>query len=41
MYNIVEMYDIITSLSNRYPTTGGGVIMEVITAFLVAVAAGV
>ena len=28
-------------LSNRYPTTGGGVIMEIITAFLVAVAAGV
>ena len=28
-------------LSNRYPATGGGVRMEVITTFLVAVAAGV
>lgn len=41
MYNIVEMYDIITSLSNRYPTTGGGVRVEIIITFLVAVAAGV
>ena len=35
------MYAIIIMLSNRYPTTGGGVNMEVIIAFLVAVAAGV
>ena len=28
-------------LSNRYPATGEGVFMEIITAFLVAVAGGV
>ena len=28
-------------LSNRYPTTGGGVRMEYVITFLVAVAAGV
>ena len=28
-------------LSNRYPTTGGGVHMEYVITFLVAVAAGV
>ena len=35
------MDDIIFLLSNQYPATGGGVHMEIITAFLVAVAAGV
>ena len=35
------MHDIMAMLSNRYPATGGGVFMEEITAFLVAVAAGV
>ena len=33
--------DIIITLSNRYPTTGGGVHMEYVITFLVAVAAGV
>ena len=35
------MCDTIIVLSNRYPATGGGVHMEVIITFLVAVAAGV
>ena len=35
------MHDIMAMLSNRYLATGGGVVMEVITAFLVAVASGV
>ena len=39
--NYAKDCDIISMLSYRYPTTGGGVHMEVITAFLVAVAAGV
>ena len=35
------MCDIIIMLSNRYPTTGGGVFMDIIISFLVAVMAGV
>ena len=35
------MCAIIIVLSNRYPTAGGGVYMEIVIAFLVAVAAGV
>ena len=34
------MCDMIWGLSNLHPATGGGVWMETITAFLVAVAAG-
>lgn len=37
----MKFRDIMLLLSNRYPTTGGGVRMEIVTAFLVAVAAGV
>lgn len=40
-YYILAYYDILSVLSYRYPTTGGGVHMEIITAFLVTVAAGV
>ncbi len=35
------MCDIIVMLSNRYPTTGGGVFMDIVVSFLVAVTAGV
>ncbi len=41
MWRILSKYVILFSLSNRYLATGGGVDMEVIIAFLVAVAAGV
>ncbi len=41
MYNNVEIYVIIVVLSYRYLTTGGGVHMEFIISFLVAVTAGV
>ena len=41
MWKIGRRYDKINVLSYRYLATGGGVHMEVITAFLVAVAAGV
>lgn len=41
MSNYIKSCDIISMLSYRYLATGGGVIMEIITAFLVAVAAGV
>jgi len=37
----VGMSDIISMLSHRYLATGGGVQMEVVISFLVAVAAGV
>ncbi len=41
MQNNCISCDIIFLLSNRYPTTGGSVHIEVIITFLVAVAAGV
>ena len=41
MWNNTKIYAIIALLSNRYPATEGGVYMEIITAFLIAVTAGV
>ena len=41
MWKIGRRYDKINVLSYRYLATGGGVRMEVITTFLVAVAADV
>lgn len=38
---LLLMCDIIFSLSNQYPATGGGVHMEILITFLVTVAAGV
>ncbi len=41
MSNFLKIYGIISMLSYRYLETGGGVHMEYIITFLVAVAAGV
>ena len=41
MWKHVKTYDTISLLSYRYLATGGGVVMEVVISFLVAVAAGV
>ncbi len=41
LWNYAEKHDIIYPLSNRYPTTGGGIHVEYVITFLVAVAAGV